>query len=215
MVAMATLGTALVATGSGAAMEPSSVLIPQLTLSGANEVPAVDVNAVGYFSARVWPDRVEFDLSADGDQFTQAHIHLGAAGTNGPVIAFLYGPNETGEQAIHPTGVITVDNLVGPLKGDWAGFVAALAKGDLYVNAHSIDHPAGVIRAQIPATVAPPAAATATPPAPPTATPAPPKTGTGLADASSSGMGWAMGLGIALVSLAAAGLTLAAVTRRR
>ena len=61
-------------------------------LNGGNEVPPVRTNATG--------DAV-FQLSADGTrlrfrlvirniaQVTQAHIHLGRRGQNGPVVAFI------------------------------------------------------------------------------------------------------------------------------
>jgi hypothetical protein len=151
LVALALLFTA----GRSSAQAPESVNIAQLTLSGANEVPPVEANATGLFSASVTANSMTFDLSAVAEGITMAHIHLGAAGTNGPVVAFLFGPDEAGQPAIHPTGTITASNLIGPIAGDWNAFAAALAAGNLYVNVHSIDHPAGVVRAQIPATTAP------------------------------------------------------------
>lgn len=165
----------------GEAQTPQPVQIAQLTLTPAQEVPPVTgVNAIGYFSASVTANSMTFDLSADGAPFAAAHIHVGAAGTNGPVVAFLFGPSDPPQNAIHPTGTLTVANLVGPLAGDWAAFAAALQAGNLYVNVHSTANPAGVIRAQIPATT-PPAAATPAPGATATVAPRPPATGNGLA----------------------------------
>lgn len=161
------------APGRGSAQAPQTVNIAQLTLSGANEVPPVEANATGLFSGSVTANSMTFDLSAVAAGITMAHIHLGAAGTNGPVVAFLFGPDEAGQPAIHPTGTITATNLIGPIAGDWAAFAAALAAGNLYVNVHSIDHPAGVVRAQIPATQAPGGAT------PTAVAPGPPATGTG------------------------------------
>lgn len=182
----------------------ASVNIAQITLTPGEEVPPVTVNAIGYFSATVTANSMTFDLSANGDSFTMAHIHLGAKGANGPVVAFLYGPAE-GTNAIHPTGTLTVTNLVGPLAGNWAGFADALKAGNLYVNAHSVAFPAGSVRAQIPATTAP-AAAT------PAATPKPPSTGQGLT--TGSGVSGAAIAGILLV-IAATSVTGWQVARRQ
>lgn len=154
IVAAALAGTALVlasATVTSAQTAPS-VTIKPITLSGAEENPPVTANATGSFNAVLTDGKLEFDLSAVGPSLTQAHIHQGAKGSNGPVVAFLFGPVDPGVGALHPTGTITVANLVGPLKDNWKGFTDALAKGELYVNVHSTANPGGVVRAQIPAT---------------------------------------------------------------
>jgi hypothetical protein len=174
-----------------------SAEIKQLKLTGAEENPAVTVNAIGYFSGTLRDGSLDFDLSADGAPFTASHIHVGAKGVNGPVVAFLFGPADPAVGAFHPTGTITKANLVGPLAGNWDGFVAAMAKGETYVNAHSTVNPGGAIRAQIPPTALPPTA---------------PKTGTGAAAGSDPvAVQFAGG---ALV-VAAAGTLLLVVTRRR
>lgn len=191
--------------------QSASVNIPQVTLSPGNEVPPVTgVNAIGYFSASVTANSMTFDLSANGAPFTAAHIHLGAAGANGPVVAFLFGPADPPQNAIHPTGTLTVANLVGPLAGNWAGFADALKAGNLYVNAHSTDNPAGAVRAQIPATTAPVAATTPTPTA--ATAPRPPSTGEGLADHGSVSSTTIAGI---LLILAATSVTGWQVARRR
>jgi len=198
----------LLAGGAGSAIAGSapSVPIAELTLTGANEVPPVTVNAVGYFSGTIYSDHLAYDLSADGDMFTMAHIHVGAPGTNGPVVAFLFGPDMTGVNALHTTGTITVANLVGPLKGDWAGFAKAMAAGDLYVNVHSIANPGGTIRVWIPKT---------TPPA--VATPVAPGTGSGAATSGAGLNGtWTLALGLlAALMMVAGGAVFAAGIARR
>lgn len=154
IVTAAIAGTVLVfasATATSAQTAPS-VKIGPVTLSGANENPPVSDNAIGSFNAVLTDGKLEFDLSGVGPSLTQAHIHQGAKGVNGPVVAFLFGPVDPGVGAIHPTGTLTVANLVGPYKDDWKGFTAALARGELYVGIHSTTHPSGVVRAQLPAT---------------------------------------------------------------
>lgn len=198
-VLMATVGLSLmlVAAPATSAQSAPSVAIKQLTLTGAEEVPPVTANSIGYFSATLTDGNLEFDLSAVATGITMAHIHLAAKGTNGPPVAFLFGPADPPVGAIHPTGNVKVANLVGPLAGNWKGFTDALAKGDLYVNFHTVANPGGQGRAQLPAT---------------TLAPAPPRTGdsTGRVDQ----LSLEQGLGAAFVAASLVTLTLA-LSRRR
>ena len=180
-----------------------SVEIKQLTLTGGEEVPPVTANAIGYFSATLTDGNLAFDLSGVATEITQAHLHNGAKGVNGPVVAFLFGPVDPGVGAIHPTGNIKVANLVGPLAGNWKGFTDALAKGEIYANIHTKANPAGVMRAQIPATTLAPL----TP-----VVPKPPATGDTFTSPESIGITQAAGA--ALVA-GAFGTLAFAVSRRR
>lgn len=124
-----------------------------VTLTGANEVPPVTTSATGNFRATPGSSSLAFTLTANGTALTAAHIHQGAAGTNGPVVAFLFGPNAAGVSSINNSGTITAANLVGPMAGKtWAEFMTELNAGRLYVNVHSVQNPGGEIRGQIPAT---------------------------------------------------------------
>jgi hypothetical protein len=202
IIAAATIGLLLIlasAPATEAQASPRSAAIKQFTLSGAEEVPPVTANATGAFSGTLFENSLEFDLSAVAPSITQAHIHLGAKGTNGPVVAFLFGPADPTVNAIHPTGTIRVTNLVGPLANNWAGFADALSKGQLYVNVHNTENPAGVVRGQIPATSLP-------------AAPRPPATGDSLSTAGDSEL--LQFLGAAVVTASLVTLTFA-VSRRR
>jgi hypothetical protein len=84
-----------------------------------------------------------------------AHIHSGAAGSNGPIVADLIAPG-SGVASINQSGTITVANLKGPMAGDMAAFMAALRAGTLYVNVHTVANPGGELRAQFPAPPGPP-----------------------------------------------------------
>ena len=195
-VAMLGMGMILASAPTTSAQTAPAASIKQITLSGSEEVPAVTVNGIGYFSGTLTDGNLEFDLSAVAPEITQAHIHMGAKGANGPVVAFLFGPVDPGVGAIHPTGNIKVANLVGPLANNWKGFTDAMAKGELYVNVHTKANPGGAVRAQIPATPAP----------------RPPATGDSLAPAGDSQMIQALGAAIVAGSLVT--LTFA-VSRRR
>jgi CHRD domain len=127
-----------------------------LTAKQEVQTPAVVSAATG---------RARFELSADGTKLhfalsarglgriTMAHIHLGATGTNGPVVAFLFpeamdGVNGDGFEV---AGTITAADLMGPLAGQTtlANLAQALRSGGAYTNVHTIAHPAGEIRGQI------------------------------------------------------------------
>ena len=122
-------------------------------LSGSSEVPGLASDANGSFELAVADGSASFTLTlAEVNEITQAHIHQGPADGNGPVIAFLFNPADPGAStatAFSLGGTLTVDDLVGPLADDWAGFEADLAAGNLYVNVHSESNPAGEIRGQI------------------------------------------------------------------
>ena len=76
------------------------------------------------------------------------HIHQGPAGTNGPVVVWLYpsttpGPGPLGAGRIDGViaeGTITAANLMGPLAGQpLAALVDLLTGGNAYVNVHTND----------------------------------------------------------------------------
>jgi hypothetical protein len=122
-----------------------------------------------------------FQLNADGTALTyrlivanienvfQAHIHRGPAGTNGPVVVWLYpsttpaaGPVGGGRiNGVIAEGTITAANLVGPLANQpLSALVADLTSGNGYVNVHTNDgaapantgpgdFPGGEIRGQV------------------------------------------------------------------
>ena len=136
-------------------------------LSGDEEVPARPTLARG---------NATFHLSADGLSLTYklivanienviaSHIHIGPAGTNGPVTVFLFGPAAPGGgrlDGVIAEGTITAANFVGPLAGaTMDDLIAAMLAGNAYVNVHTNDgiapvntgpgdFPGGEVRGQI------------------------------------------------------------------
>jgi hypothetical protein len=126
------------------------------TLSGGEEVPPVDTDTEGraLLSLNKKETEIEFQLRVeDGEGITQAHIHCGDVGVNGPVVVFLAGLNPAGYDVDGKwvsNATITDASIVDPSCG---ATVAALAEsmrgGHTYANVHSLDHPAGVVRGQI------------------------------------------------------------------
>lgn len=124
-------------------------------LSGDKEVPAVDTRATGHTKLSLTSDSagLKYTIKESGiDTPTAAHIHSGAPGTNGPVVAVLYPTTgmEAPKDNTLAKGMITSADLVGPLKGKTVtDLVDAIKSGNTYVNVHSKAHPDGEIRGWI------------------------------------------------------------------
>lgn len=121
-------------------------------LSGQQEVPPVQTTASGMAWFKPMQDKVWFKLNVtDMQGVTQAHIHTGKQGENGPVVVTLY-KSET-PQPINGKlsyGNITANLLEGPMKGKQISDLAtAMSNGGTYVNVHTEKYPNGEIRGQI------------------------------------------------------------------
>ena len=108
-----------------------------VNLSGAQEVPPVTTQAAGSGTITVSEDKsVSGSVTTSGVAGLAAHIHVGAAGKNGPVIIPL---TKTADNVWSvPAGAKLTDAQYDSYKA-----------GDLYVNVHSAAHKSGEIRAQI------------------------------------------------------------------
>jgi hypothetical protein len=152
----AALAAALLCGGLSAQAEQRNF---RTSLSGQQEVPPVDTSARGQATFRSSSDgtSLQFQLVvANIQNVTQAHIHLGESGVNGPVVAWLYPPAPPaqlisgGFQGVLSAGEIRTDDLVGPLGGQpLQTLLAQMAAGTAYVNVHTSQVPAGEIRGQI------------------------------------------------------------------
>jgi CHRD domain len=107
-------------------------------LSGANEVPAN--NSVGSGRAAVSLDPVTRELAGsvtlEGFDVTAAHLHAGAAGSNGPVVVELVR-TAPGVWSVPAATVLEADQ------------VRLLLSDGLYANAHSVAYPDGEVRGQL------------------------------------------------------------------
>jgi hypothetical protein len=108
-----------------------------VALSGAQEVPPVTTDAKGAGNITIGTDRaVSGKVTTTGIAGTSAHIHVGSAGTNGPVVIALTKASDN-EWAV-PAGSKLTDEQYADYKA-----------GKLYVNVHSDAHKPGEIRAQL------------------------------------------------------------------
>ena len=140
IASLAALAGALAAGAGCSALEGSAkyeATGQQVRLDGSREVPPVATSAYGTGTVNIAPDRsVAVTLSVVDMTATAAHIHEGAAGTNGPVIV--------------PLAKISDNAFVAPdgarlTEAQYASYKA----GNLYVNVHSARFPGGEVRAQI------------------------------------------------------------------
>ena len=108
----------------------------KVMLTGANEVPPVTTSASGDGAISIADDgTVSGSVTTKGVQGTAAHIHMAAAGNNGPVIVPF---TKEGDTYKAPAGAkLNADQL------------KAFKDGDLYVNVHSAANPNGEIRGQL------------------------------------------------------------------
>jgi hypothetical protein len=111
----------------------------QVSLSGAEETPAVTTNASGsgLISVGSGADHaVSGGITTKDVQATAAHIHLAAPGKSGPPVITLA---KTGDNTwTVPAGSTLNDE-------QYASYLA----GNLYINVHSADHKPGEIRGQL------------------------------------------------------------------
>jgi hypothetical protein len=136
------------------------------TLSGAQEVPARDTQAVGVATFKLREDgtALAFKLNvANLDNVVAAHIHCGAVGVNGPVgVTLFMGAPAAGVV----NGTLAEGTITAPDAGnacgwtDLAAVLAAIDSGATYVNVHTNDgvappntgpgdFPGGEIRGQV------------------------------------------------------------------
>lgn len=125
----------------------------RIDLSGAEEVPQVDTDASGDAKVQLKGERLEFRVRVcDIEDVTQAHIHVGAFGTNGPVAVFLFesfaDPFSTDRCKTLSKGRLSASDLFLPGL-TWDAFVEEIRNGNTYVNVHTLDNPGGEIRGQL------------------------------------------------------------------
>jgi Cu/Zn superoxide dismutase len=136
------------------------------TLSGDQEVPTRDTQAVGVATFKLREDgaALRFKVNvANIDNAFAAHIHCGAVGVNGPVGVTLFMGAPAGGTV---NGTLVEGTITAPDPGnacgwaDLAAVLAAIGSGATYVNVHTNDgvappnsgpgdFPGGEIRGQI------------------------------------------------------------------
>ena len=127
-------------------------------LTGKEEVPPVttDASAVAFFTLNA-DGTLSYELRATGpiQDATQAHIHIGGRGQNGPVVLFLFGLNPLGQdfQAgdIIGRGTVSNANVLGRpnFAPSISNLVQRIRQNRAYVNLHTLARPGGEVRGQV------------------------------------------------------------------
>jgi glucose/arabinose dehydrogenase len=115
-------------------------------LSGDEEVPTRDTNAKGNVQLKLSNDgaALEYKINvARIENVIAAHLHMGAEGINGDVVATLFGPVEPGGGRVHGRlirGILSTEDLEGPLAGQpLSALIDQIEMGQIYVNVHTDD----------------------------------------------------------------------------
>ena len=117
-----------------------SVQLFEADLSGASEVPAVKTNASGRAVLAVSGTMLYYRVMLhDITGVTKAHIHEGAAGTNGSSVITLFNGEGTFDESnpVSGSAELTAEQL------------ATLQAGNYYINVHTQTHGPGEVRGQI------------------------------------------------------------------
>jgi len=118
----------------------ASAVVTKLTatLAGANETGGGDTDGSGKFSADVDADSGDFCFKLSGSRIdppTAAHVHTGAAGTDGPPVITLQVTGDDSDECV----AVEPDTLKAILA----------APANYYVNIHTAPFPKGAVRGQL------------------------------------------------------------------
>ena len=129
-------------TAAGMAAAPAVALAGTVTLvatlNGANETGGGDTDGTGSFSGEIDDETgdVCYVLSADNiGKPVAAHIHAGAAGTDGAPVVTLEVTGPDGDMCL-----AAEPDALKPI---------VASPGDYYVNVHSAEFPKGAVRGQL------------------------------------------------------------------
>ncbi len=161
----ATAGFTSVAYGDDDDGDGGNALRFRATLNGAQEVTAaggVATDTTGRIRINFNRGLSEADfrlIVKDGTGITQAHLHCGRAGSNGPAVVFLFGFIAGG---VDVNGKLSEGTLINadffgadciPFIGRPVNNIASLAlaarDGLIYANVHSVANPGGEVRGQL------------------------------------------------------------------
>jgi hypothetical protein len=130
----------------GASVAAGAKTTFRATLTGGDEVPARTTQASGTatFTLNKAGTEIKYRIIVHGiENVTAAHIHTGAAGVNGPPVAFLFGPTAPGggkKNGLLASGTLRAADLIGTLAGKTiADLVVEMGAGNTYVNVHTDD----------------------------------------------------------------------------
>lgn len=142
------LGLAASPVSAGRAGGDHKIAVGVVVMDGAQENPAADPDGKGIFAYVAFKDQFCYFISArDIDPPVAAHIHVGAAGVNGPIIVGLELPDPVGADCITAEQDETLNSTMVLTQGELDAIIANEA--GYYANVHTATFPAGAIRGQL------------------------------------------------------------------
>ena len=115
-------------------------------LSGNEVIPARATNATGQAKFVSTPDEASLNFRVNVSNIQNvvaAELRQGPAGSDGPVVATIYGPVAAGggkQTGVLSEGSITASNLSGPLAGQpLSALIDAMRSGTIYVLVRTDD----------------------------------------------------------------------------
>jgi hypothetical protein len=139
---VAALAALVVSTPAGATGDATKCALGAVLKAG-NEVPPSGSNAFGAVAVFVNDTKLSFALAIANparETFTRGHIHVGAAGVNGPILVTLFEGSTDRKLILQAARLDITADVAARICADPAGF---------YVNYHTTDFPGGAIRGQL------------------------------------------------------------------
>jgi hypothetical protein len=117
-------------------------------MDGQQENPAADPDGRGHFAFIAFGDKLCYVITArDIDPPLAAHIHVGAAGVNGPIVVGLELPDPIGADCITAEQDESLNSTMVLTQSELDAIIAN--KAGFYANVHTAPFPAGAIRGQL------------------------------------------------------------------
>jgi CHRD domain len=140
---VAVVAALVAATPAGATDEPATKCTAYTVLKAGNEVPPSGSKAFGAALVHVDGSKLSFSVAIVNparESFFAGHIHVGAAGVNGPVVVTLFS-GSTDRKLIVQAARLDIDAaLASAICADPTAY---------YINYHTTDFPGGAVRGQL------------------------------------------------------------------
>jgi hypothetical protein len=120
-------------------------------LNAEHEIPPIDSAATGTAIFNVTGEKMKYEINLIGiSKVKSVHLHDGRIGENGDILVDLPTCMECERTS---NGLIITGNIASSdpeLKGKTVSdLAAAMAKGEVYINIHTLKYPDGAIRGEI------------------------------------------------------------------
>jgi len=124
------------------------IAVGAVRLDGGQEVPPADPDGRGRFAYVAFGDRLCYLLTARRvDPPVAAHIHVGPAGVNGPIVVGLEVPDPVSLDCITAEPDESLNSPMVLTQGELDAIIAD--ESGYYANVHTAPFPAGAIRGQL------------------------------------------------------------------